>query len=937
MRAAFGVAIFVSLFLVPVARADPAFLAGEAGFSVSITREGGTAVENRAGAHPYGMTTTLGLEGGDLRTLEVEMPAGLVENPSSLLTCNRAQFGTPRASPFEASFSGESCPNRSQVGIVTVRSDGGTTRTFGVFNLVPGAGAPSHLGFSPFGVSVVLTPRIRQAGGEYGITLVGEIPASLGLRAMTLTIWGTPWETNHNTQRGNCLNEAEPGFGWAKCPISPPQPEHAAFAYLTLPASCREPMDFTARVNSWQGGGALTAALVKPPLEHCDELHFEPVTTAASTVFRASSASGFDFTLTPKEEALVDPERRVPSQVRRAVVALPDGMTINPSLAAGLGACTPQQYEAETATSGFGAACPANSKIGTFTVESPLFEDPIGGTIFLAQPDDLATSAPGAENPFDALLAVYLIAKEAPRGILVKVAGQIQPDPASGQLVAKFDRLPQLPYSNLRIHFREGQRAPLITPAACGTYATEVDLTPWNDPRARSRSSFPLTISKGLGASEACPQGAAPFNPGAVGGMLNANAGSYSSFYLHLTRTDSEQEFTSYSATLPPGLLGKIANIPYCPEAAIDSAKLRTGVEEEMRPSCPSASQIGHTFSGYGVGPVLAYAPGRLYLAGPYRGSTFSVVAINSATVGPFDLGVIVIRSAIRVDRHNARVTIDSAVSDPIPHILAGVPLHLRDIRVYIDRERTMINPTSCDPLALSSTMTSAGASLADRADDGSATVVNRFQVSNCSALGFRPGFQLRLRGGSGRGAFPSLRALYRPRRGDANTASAAVTLPPSLFLAQEHIGAVCTRVQSAREACPAASVYGHATAVTPLLGDPLEGPVYLRASNNKLPDLVTDLHGDGIGIEVAGRIDSSHGGLRATFEGLPDAPVSAFQMVLKGGKHGLLVSAARACARSPLARARFLGQANRGVIMRPRVEARCGLAPGSAARGRGR
>jgi hypothetical protein len=407
--------------------------------------------------------------------------------------------------------------------------------------------------------------------------------------------------------------------------------------------------------------------------------------------------------------------------------------------------------------------------------------------------------------------------------------------------------------------------------------------------------------------------------------MLNSQAGSYSALYLHLTRTDAEQEFTSYSAALPPGLLGRIAGIPYCPEAAIEAAKLRSGVEEELAPSCPAASQIGHTFSGYGVGSVLAYAPGRLYLAGPYHGSSFSVVAIDSATVGPFDLGVIVIRSAIRVDRRDARVTIDSAGSDPIPHILGGIPLHLRDIRVYLDRDRTMVNPTSCDPMSFTSTMTGSGARFSDPADDDAVSVANRFQVSDCSALGFRPGFSLQLRGGSGRGAYPSLHALYRPRRRDANTASAAVTLPPTIFLAQEHIGEVCTRPQSEKEACPPASIYGHATAVTPLLADPLEGPVYLRASSNKLPDLVTQLHGDGINTEVVGRIDSAHGGLRATFEGLPDAPVSAFQMVLKGGRHGLLVSAARTCASSPLARARFLGHANRGVIMRPRLQGSCG------------
>jgi hypothetical protein len=940
MKTLAALTALVTLLLVPVpAQASFGFLPGAEGFDVAVSGEGGAVPQTRAGSHPYSITTTVNFKtgetagqpgvqfsDGDLRNLQLELPPGLIENPSAVYRCTQSLFHTARSSPFETSLSGESCPALSQIGVVAIRSSAGV-RSFGIFNLVPPPGFPSQIGFSPFGVPVVLTPHIRDAGGEYGITLeLSNFSQRIDLYGMTLTIWGSPWGTSHNYQRGNCLNEIEPSFGWAKCPIAPPQPEHSPQAYLTLPASCEEPLAFTVSADSWQQRDRVSAGVSEPPLERCLDLRFEPLTSSSATIFRASSPSGFNFSLSPKEEALVEPARTVPSQVRRAVVALPEGMTLNPSLAAGLGACTPAQYVAETAASPPGAGCPNNSKIGTFTVNSPLFEDAIEGAIFLAQPDDLATSTPGAENPFDSLLALYLVAKAPERGVVVRVAGRLSADAGSGQLVATFDRLPQLPYSNLKLRFREGQRAPLLTPAACGTYVTQVDLTPWNEPRTSVRSSSPLQISKGLGPGEACPApGPPPFAPQAQGGTLNSNAGSYSSFYLHLTRGDSEQEFTSYSATLPPGLLGKIAAIPYCPEAAIEAAKRRGGVEEERRPSCPPASEIGHTVSGYGVGSVLAYAPGRLYLAGPYHGSAFSVVAIDSAAVGPFDLGVIVVRSAIRVDRRSAQVSIDSAGSDPIPHILAGVPLHLRDIRVYLDRPRLTVNPTGCDPSALTSTMAGSGARFSDPSDDGTATVASHFQVSNCSALGFQPRLSLSLRGGAGHGAYPSLRALYRPRAGDANIASAAVTLPPSVFLAQGHIDTVCTRPQFERAACPAGSIYGHAIAVTPLLAEPLEGPVYLRVSENSLPDLVASLHGNGIAIDLVGRIDSFRGGLRASFDDLPDARVGAFEMTLKGGKRGLLVNAENLCASRQFGLARFLGHANRGEILRPRVRPTCG------------
>jgi hypothetical protein len=561
--------------------------------------------------------------------------------------------------------------------------------------------------------------------------------------------------------------------------------------------------------------------------------------------------------------------------------------------------------------------CPEDSKIGSFTVQSPLFEETVSGAIYLAQPDDRDTAAPGGENPFNSLLAVYLIARSPARGVLVRVAGKLTPDPVSGRLTATFEDLPQLPYSNLKLHFREGQRAPLVTPSACGSFATGVELTPWNaGPAARSTPTF--QIAKGLGAGEACPTGATPpFAPGAVGGTLNGNAGSYTPLYLHLTRGDSEQEFTSYSATLPPGLTGKIAGIPYCPDAAIEAAKRKTGREEERHPSCPLASEIGRTVSGYGASQVLAYAPGRLFLAGPYRGSAFSVVAINSATVGPFDLGVVVIRSAIRVDRHTAQISIDSAGSDPIPHILQGVPIHLRDVRVYIDRPEGTLNPTSCEGKTFISTMTgSAGAT---------ANVGNRFQVSNCSALNFRPRLSLRLRGGTKRGSFPSLRASLRPQRGDANIGHAAVTLPPSLFLAQDHIDTVCSRRQFDADNCPPGSVYGQATAITPLLAQPLRGKVYLRSSSNRLPDLVVALRGNGIATDVVGRIDSFKGGIRTTFDVIPDAPVTKFVLSLEGGKRSLLVNADNVCRSPQRAIARFVGQNNAGQMTRPVVRATCG------------
>ncbi|HSS41625.1 MAG TPA: hypothetical protein VLK37_03645 [Solirubrobacterales bacterium] len=897
------------------------------GFETTIRGEGQT-IDTQAGSHPVAleMSVDLQTEGsgpfseGDLRDLSIESPPGLIENPTVLPPCSQADFLTPRESPWEESRSGESCPDRTQVGTLTVRSSygGGEERSFGVFNLQPPPGAPSELGANPYGAPIVFVPAIRQSGGEYGLTLrARDVPQLTGITGLTLTVWGVPWNLVHNAQRGDCLNELEPTFGWAKCSVGrPSKVEDAPRAYLTLPTSCEGPLAFTAAATSWQGGSD-TRPAAAAALGECDSLAFEPHPFGQLSDPRTTSPSGYAFEIGVDDSGVTAPAQRSPSAVRKAVVALPDGVTINPSVGAGLGVCSAAQYEAETALSPPGTGCPNESKIGDFEVHTPIIAGPVEGSMFLAAPYD---------NPFGTLIALYLVAKQPQRGILVKVAGKVEADPASGRLTATFDRLPQLPYSSLVVHFREGQRSPLATPASCGPHSTSTDLTAWRDPSLSRHTESTVAIEAGIGGRP-CPQGTPPFDPVSSGGTLNSRAGAYSPFYLHLTRTDAEQEITRYSATLPPGLLGKIAGVPYCPDAAIAAAKQRSGLAELEHPDCPEASKIGHTIAGYGVGTVLTYAPGNLYLAGPYHGSTFSVVAIDSALVGPFDLGVVIVRSAIRVDPASAQVSIDSAGSDPIPHIIGGIPIHLRDIRIYIDRPETTLNPTSCERSSLVSTLSGSGADFADRADDTSATAAVPFQAFDCAGLGFRPRLSLRLRGGTRRGRYPALRAEVRPRPGDANMASAQVALPRSVFLAQEHIGTVCTRVQEAREACPATSVYGWARAFTPLLAEPLEGPVFLRSSGNLLPDLVASLRGGGVGIrvDVDGRIDSYKGGLRGTFAGIPDAPVSRFVLTLRGGKHGLLQNAANLCAATQSATARFVGHANRGVAWHPRVKSKCG------------
>lgn len=895
-------ALALALLSPPMAVAAFGLRPGSAGFDVSVTEQGGGPAA-LAGSHPFALSAHAGFSGGDVEELRLELPAGLIENPRAVPRCGQSEFAT-------------GCAAASQVGLLTVHS-GGADRSFPLFNLTPAPGKPSELGARPYGAPLILTPTVRQADGEYGITLsAANITQVVAIEALDLTLWGNPWDSGHDGQRGACLNQADPGAPLGLCPVDSDAIGQLPRAYLTMPTDCTTPLRFGVVASGW-GSTATpsTASVQRQTPTDCAGLPFSFGAVVSPSTAVASSPTGLTMRLTTSQSGLVTAGQRLSSQPREATATLAEGITINPSVGAGLGACTPAQFAAESATSAPGSGCPNPSKIGVGSVETPLVDEPLEGSLFIATPFD---------NPFGSAYALYFVAKAPQRGFVVKVPGKLDADPVSGRLVATFEGLPQLPYTNLRLEFREGQRAPLVSPAACGTYLNRVALRPWANTTVEPPETTSFPIMRGVGGGP-CPEGGASFAPKVAAGTLNSAAGARTPFYLHLTRTDAEQEITSYSAQLPPGLLGAIAGIPACPDAAIEAAKRRSGTAELNAPSCAPASRIGRTYSGYGAGSAPAYTPGSFYLAGPYHGAPLSVVAINPAVVGPFDLGTVVIRSAIEIDPRSARVTIDSAASDPIPHIFAGIPLRLRDVRVYIDRPGFMVNPTNCSPFSIVSALSGSDVPFTDPRG-ALATAAVPFQVSECVSLGFAPRVDLAVKGKPRRGGYQQLEVTVTPRAGDANIASAAVTLPPSLFLAQNHIRTICTRGQSAADACPPVSIIGRAVARTPLLSAPLEGPVFLGSSDNPLPDLVTVLHGEGgIRIVLECRVDSFRGGLRGRCDNLPDAPVTKFTMTIFGGrKRGILQSAENLCQAPQAGIARLMGQANLGRGSNPRVAVRC-------------
>jgi hypothetical protein len=436
---------------------------------------------------------------------------------------------------------------------------------------------------------------------------------------------------------------------------------------------------------------------------------------------------------------------------------------------------------------------------------------------------------------------------------------------------------------------------------------------PESGPSATPTSTFETTEAEHGGA---CPTSASqePNAPRLRAGTETPQAGAYSPFSLKLVREDGSQEVTGVESTLPQGLIAKVAGIPYCADAAIAAAAAKTGAEEQANPSCPAASEVGTVEVGAGAGPTPIYVTGHAYLAGPYKGAPLSLAIITPAVAGPFDLGDVAVRVALYVDPETAQIR---AVSDPIPHILQGIPLDVRSVTMKLSRSRFTRNPTSCEELHFTGMATSLLGT--------TSALQQRFQVGGCAALPFKPKLALKLHGAPHRGAHPALKAILRMPEGGANIASAEVSLPRTELLDQGHLNNVCTRVQLSAHACPPDSVYGYARASTPLLDKPLEGPVYLGTGyGHKLPDLVADLNGQ-IEVLLHGKVDTdSAGGLRNTFEVVPDAPVSEFVLSLQGGKKGLLQNSTNICTHPQHASAIFSGQNGKSVELAPPLQIRC-------------
>jgi hypothetical protein len=846
--------------------------------------------DTQAGAHAD-LTTVIGLthtESGVpvpyafTRDVEVHLPPGMIGNPQGMPRCTVAQFGgLPETSE---------CPVDSQVGVTEVRLGGSLPGTFTepIYNMPsPGGDIVARLGFWAALYPTFINVKVDPSDYSLVATIEGA-SAAAGLIEAKTVLWGVPAAPSHDALRLTPFEALGGEFPLGGRPATLPEAP-----FLSNPTDCSLEREISVTARSYQlPESPTTMSAPFPQVTGCGKLGFKPTFTTTLTNPEASAPTGLDAELAiPQNET---PQGLATSALKGAVVTLPQGVSINPAAGDGLEACSAEEV-------GFGknepSHCPGAAKIGAVEMDVPALELPLHGSVYQRTPE------PGH------LFRFWLVTDE--QGVHLKLPAEIEANPLTGQLATLFTGIsslggnPQVPFANLKLHVFGGPRAPLATPASCGTYETHYSFAPWSG-KAASEGNTPMQITSG------CSKGG--FNPSLEAGAEKSFAGSFSPFAMTLTRQDGEGNPKTIAVHMPQGLLAKLGGVPLCSDADASTG------------NCPPGSQVGTITAAAGVGgaPLWIPQPGKsptaVYLAGPYKGAPYSIVAKVPAQAGPFDLGTVVNRAAINVDPTTALATI---TTDPLPQILEGVPVLYRTIHVGVNRPEFTLNPTSCEAKEIKATVTASNGAVAEPKD--------AFQVTNCAKLGYSPKLKLTLKGSTKRSGNPAVKAVLTQPANQANTAGATVILPSSEFIDQSHINNPCTRVQFNEGACPASSILGTVRAISPLLDQPLEGPVYFRSNGGEreLPDIVLDLHGQ-IHIILVGFIDSVQkkgteiSRVRTRFQNVPDAPVTKFSISFYGGKRSLIENHVNLCHGVHRAKLVFKAQSGKVSKQSPVIGTSC-------------
>ncbi len=887
------------------------------------------SVETQAGAHPFQVTSILSFnetaESGNytdlgdyattpqlVKNLAVDLPPGLVGNPTPFPQCTDADFGTQLAQGTNA------CPADTAVGVasVTIREpnlQGLSTIVVPIFNLTPQVGEPARFGFQPLGDPVILDTAIR-GGRDYGVVInVTNTQETANLITSRVVFWGVPGAASHDASRGwSCLD------GWFAGGTCSASTQTQTPQLLTLPTSCGGPLTATAGGDAWNGAvqPPVTYKLQSSPGEAigmggCGDLPFGPEIKVSPDGQAASTPTGLTVNVHVPQEGQLNPTGLADSNIKDIAVTLPEGVTLNPSAADGLQACLEsqigftgaQEFEAGVQTPTFTPTlpgslessetlqpgvnfCPDASKVATAKIKTPLLPNPLEGAVYLAAPQNFQGSP--LENPFGSLVAMYLVAEDPVSGSLVKLPGRVALNQQTGRVEATFEDNPQLPFEDAELHFFGGERAPLASSVRCGTDTTEATFTPWSGGEpVKATSSFQVTAGPN---GSRCPGSALPFAPTLQSGTTNNNAGSFSPLTTTLSRPSGDQPVQSVVLHYPAGLSGLLSSVKLCPEAQANAG------------TCGPESEIGETIVSVGVGgDPFTVTGGKVYITEKYEGAPFGLSIVNPAAAGPFDLQEgrpIVVRARVEVDPTTAALTVatnTAAQGYAIPTIVEGFALQIQHVNVNITRPGFTFNPTSCTPMEVSGSIQSS--------EGASAPVKTPFQVTNCAALKFEPKLTVSTSGKTSRanGASLTVKLTKPDSQGvQADVAKFKIELPKQLPSRLSTLQKACTNAQFQTNpaGCPAASVVGHMRVLTPLLPVPLEGPMYFVSHGGEaFPDLKVVLQGYGVAVVLTGNTHISKKGITSsTFNTVPDAPFSSVVATLPEGPHSALAANGNLC-----------------------------------------
>ncbi len=926
-----------------------------AGFGVEdyelTNEEEGGALDMQAGSHPFQQTTTITLnqsleqvEDGLLpqpvvlaKDLNFRWPAGLIGNPTPFPRCTLAQF---LQTVGEKSEPVSACPSNTAVGVSRtlvnlLKASGGApvgTRFEAVvplFNLEPSVGEPARFGFRVDQTPVFIDPSVR-SGGDYGITVsVDNIAQTVGFVSSQVTVWGVPGDPRHDSARGyGCLTQA---LGLTpELPCKPSEQSHPP-PFLSLPTSCTGSLQTSIEADSWEEPGVFKSfgGERMPALDGCGRLPFDPEIKVSPDGQQASTPTGLTTDVHVPQEGQLNAAGDAQSNIKTIAVTLPEGVTLNPSAADGLQACSesligylpgashpPSELDFTPKLPGsFGSSeplepgvnfCPDASKVGTVKITTPLLPkgDPLEGAVYLASPQNFASFP--QENPFESLVAMYVVAEDPVSGSLVKLPGKVSLNPNTGQIEATFEDTPQLAFEDAELHFFGGERAPLATPALCRRpagegfpaeegYKTVATFTPWSgNPPVTRTSEFYVTSGPNGGP---CPNPRGdqspttlPFAASLVSDTTNINAGSFSPLTTTLSRPDGNQQIQSVQLHYPPGVSGLLSGVKLCPEAQANVG------------TCGPESEIGETTVSVGVGgDPFTVTGGKVYITEKYAGAPFGLSIVNPAKAGPFDLmqgNPVVVRAKVEVNPITAALTIttDSSGVHAIPTIIEGFALQIQHVNVLVNRPGFTFNPTNCNPQKITGTINSA--------EGSSSPVEVPFQVTNCASLKFAPKFAVSTSGKTSKAKGASLAVhLTYPKAlfgSQANIARVKVDLPKQLPSRLTTLQKACTAKQFETNpaGCPSASIIGHAKAITPLIPVPLEGPAYFVSHGGEaFPSLIMVLQGYGVTVDLVGTTFISKAGITSsTFKTVPDAPVGSFELTLPEGKFSALAANGNLC-----------------------------------------